>query len=309
MPQIPFVTLDVFTEYRFGGNPLAVVTDATGLDTVTMQRIAAEFGYSESTFVLPPKDPANTAEVRIFTPTMEIGFAGHPNVGTAQVVAERIAGQTGALPDRLSFEEGAGLVTVEVLKAEDGSLAGTRITAPQPLTLGGVVAVETVAACTGLDPDTIRTDRHAPLFASVGLKFVIAELDSLDALAAAVPDIAASRKAQVLHSDETDHFPIFLYVRADGEADMPLSIRARMFAPLDGIPEDPATGSASGALGALLATLDPRADARLEIRIRQGVEMGRESIIQLVAQKRLGVVESVTIAGRSVRVMEGFIAL
>ncbi len=121
--QGPFVTLDVFTTKRFGGNPLAVVTDAAGLETGEMQAIAAEFGYSESTFILPPKDPANTAEVRIFTPTMEIGFAGHPNVGTAQVVAEAIAAKTGALPDRLRFEERAGLVIVDILKGEDGSLA------------------------------------------------------------------------------------------------------------------------------------------------------------------------------------------
>ncbi|OLP52664.1 PhzF family phenazine biosynthesis protein [Rhizobium rhizosphaerae] len=309
MPQFPFVTLDVFTERRFGGNPLAVVTDAWGLDGAAMQAIAAEFGYSESTFILPPKDPANTAEVRIFTPTMEIGFAGHPNVGTAQVVAERIQAETGALPDRLRFEEGAGLVIVEILKAGDGTLAGTRITAPQPLMLGGEVDVETVAACIGLGAEAIRTDRHAPVFASVGLKFVIAELGSLKDLAAALPDMAASRRAQALHAEETDHFPIFLYVREESAPDAPMAIRARMFAPLDKIPEDPATGSASGALGALLATLDPRADAWIEVRIRQGVEMGRESIIDVAAEKRQRVVERVTIAGRSLRVMEGFITV
>ncbi len=309
MPKVPFVTLDVFTTTRFGGNPLAVITDATGLDTAAMYAIAAEFGYSETTFILPPKDPANTAEVRIFTPTMEIDFAGHPNVGTAQVVAERIAAETGTLPETLRFEERAGLVTVEILKAADGTLSGTRITAPQPLSLGSPVAVETLAAAAGLDPATIRTASHQPVFASVGLKFAIAELESLEALAAAVPDTAASRKAQAAYAADTDHFPVFLYVREQTEAGASMAIRARMFAPLDNIPEDPATGSASGALGALLATLDPRADAKLQITIRQGVEMGRESTIHVTAEKRNGKVGAVTIAGRSVPVMDGFITL
>ncbi|SIQ38515.1 trans-2,3-dihydro-3-hydroxyanthranilate isomerase [Rhizobium sp. RU20A] len=309
MPKIPFVTLDVFTTTRFGGNPLAVITDASGLDTATMQAIAAEFGYSETTFILPPKDPANTAEVRIFTPTMEIDFAGHPNVGTAQVVAERIAAETGTLPDTLRFEERAGLVVVEILKRDDGALIGTRITAPQPLTLGSAIAVDTFAAAAGLDPAAIRTVNHAPVFASVGLKFAVAELESLDSLAAAVPDTAASRSAQAAYSEDTDHFPVFLYVREEKPASASLSIRARMFAPLDNIPEDPATGSASGALGALLASLDPRPDATLEITIRQGVEMGRESIIHVTADKRDGKVGAITIAGSSVAVMEGFITV
>ncbi len=148
------------------------------------------------------------------------------------------------------------------------------------------MSTETLAACAAIDPAAIRTRHHAPVFASVGLKFVIAELDDLATLAAAVPDTAAFRKAQTRHADETEHFPIFLYVREESPAGAPLAIRARMFAPLDKVPEDPATGSASGALGALLASLDPRADATLSITIRQGVEMGRESIIHVTAEKK-----------------------
>lgn len=105
MKTVPFVTVDVFTESRFAGNPLAVITDARGLADIEMQQIAAEFGYSETTFVLPASDPANTAEVRIFTPVTEVPFAGHPNVGTAYVLAT--AGTVFGRPvgEHLRFEE------------------------------------------------------------------------------------------------------------------------------------------------------------------------------------------------------------
>src|ERR1700721_1789203 len=98
--QLEFVTVDVFTDRRFGGNPLAVIPDAAGLSTAQMQAIANEFNLSETTFVLPPRDPAHTAEVRIFTPKFEMPFAGHPNVGTAFVVGRR-----GHFGDTLEFEE------------------------------------------------------------------------------------------------------------------------------------------------------------------------------------------------------------
>src|ERR1700739_420014 len=126
--QRRYVTVDVFTDRAFGGNPLAVVLDAGGLSTKQMQAIAAEFNYSETTFVLPPRDSAHDAEVRIFTVTTELPFAGHPNVGTAFVLANRAAKP----PARLKFEEGAGLVPVEIL-TKDGSVVGAELTAPQPL--------------------------------------------------------------------------------------------------------------------------------------------------------------------------------
>src|SRR3954467_600891 len=145
-----FVTVDVFTDRRFGGNPLAVVMNAEGLTTAQMQSIAGEFNLSETTFVLPPKDPAHTAEVRIFTPKAEIPFAGHPNVGTAFVLARRgesyghkIAGE------RMVFEEKAGLVPID-LDRRAGEVVGARLAAPQKLALGAEVASEIVAALAGL---------------------------------------------------------------------------------------------------------------------------------------------------------------
>src|SRR6201999_4044300 len=126
--QRRYVTVDVFTDRAFGGNPLGVVLDAEGLSTAQMLSIAREFNYSETTFVLPPRDAAHDAEVRIFTVNSEIPFAGHPNVGTAHVLASRAR----TAPARLTFEETAGLVPVDILGAQ-GKVVGAELTAPQPL--------------------------------------------------------------------------------------------------------------------------------------------------------------------------------
>src|SRR5512140_196632 len=125
--QRRYITVDVFTGSAFGGNPLGVVLDADGLSTEQMQAIAREFNYSETTFVLPPTDPAHDAQVRIFTVNRELPFAGHPNVGTAFVLATLAAKP----PARLRFEEGAGLVPVEIL-SENGRVVAAELTAPKP---------------------------------------------------------------------------------------------------------------------------------------------------------------------------------
>ncbi|MDP1749459.1 MAG: PhzF family phenazine biosynthesis isomerase, partial [Reyranella sp.] len=146
MMKLQFTTVDVFTDRQFGGNPLAVVLNAQGLSTERMQAIAAEFNLAETTFVLPPQDPAHTAEVRIFTPKAEMPFAGHPNVGTAFVLAR--AGESYGRPvsgDRLVFEEKAGLVRMELAR-EGGVVVATRLAAPVPLSIGEEISPETVAA-------------------------------------------------------------------------------------------------------------------------------------------------------------------
>src|SRR6478736_3429843 len=169
--QRRYITVDVFTDRAFGGNPLAVVLDAGGLSTAQMQAIASEFNYSETTFVLPPRDAAHDAQVRIFTVNREIPFAGHPNVGTAFVLATLAA----TPPERLLFEEGAGLVPVEILK-DAGSVVGAELTAPQPLRRLTSVSGEQAAACLSLSPAEIRTDRHAPQICSAGLPFLVVEV-------------------------------------------------------------------------------------------------------------------------------------
>lgn len=301
MPTVEFVTVDVFTAERFTGNPLAVITDARGLTSQQMQKIATEFGYSESTFVLPPEDASNDARVRIFTPTLEVPFAGHPNVGTAYVLGQQPNLFGKPVGDKLRFEEKAGIVEVE-LKREAGIVAAASIRAPKPLEIGETVSAELVARCVAIDTANVRTDRHEPVFASVGLGFVLAELDRLDALGRALPDLATFREAVARHPGDGLGFSVFLYVRDPSRPD---HIRARMFAPLDDVPEDPATGSASGALAAYLVANMPETDIHTRLTIEQGVEMGRRSIIELDVTKQQGKVTDVRISGRSVFVMRG----
>ncbi|CCM76333.1 PhzF family phenazine biosynthesis protein [Rhizobium mesoamericanum] len=304
MKTVAFTTVDVFSSTRFEGNPLAVITDARGLTDADMQNIAAEFGYSEVTFVLPPEDPANTARVRIFTPTTEVPFAGHPNVGTAYVLGRQ--GQVFGQPvsDSLRFEEKAGLVEVN-LKRDGDEVQSASIRAPKPLTIGNAITKETIARCVAIEPDDIRVANHQPVVASVGLSFVFAELANLAALGRVRPNLAYFQDAAALTAEGKNDFSLFVYVRSKEE---PWTIRARMFAPLDNVPEDPATGSASAALGAYLVSLAPDADMNVSLMIEQGVEMGRRSIIHIHVVKRDGTVTDVTISGGCAPVMRGEIS-
>ncbi|AHG46794.1 phenazine antibiotic biosynthesis-like protein [Rhizobium leguminosarum bv. trifolii CB782] len=305
MDTLSYVTLDVFTSTRFEGNPLAVISDARGLSDAAMQRIATEFNYSEVTFVLPPEDPENSARVRIFTPTMEIPFAGHPNVGTAYVLGQQAEIFGKPVGEKLRFEEEAGIVEVS-LKRSGGKVAATAIRAPQPLAIGDAIAEETIARCIGLEPGAVVKTSHVPVFASVGLNFAIAELSGLEALAAARPNLAGFQAAAGRQTTSGHDFSLFLYVRTPED---PWEVRARMFAPLDNVPEDPATGSASAALGAYLVSLAPDSDMDVRITIEQGVEMGRRSIIALDVAKSGGIVTDVVISGSCVSVMRGEIIL
>jgi trans-2,3-dihydro-3-hydroxyanthranilate isomerase len=294
--QRRYVTVDVFTDRAFGGNPLAVVLDAGGLSTAQMQAIASEFNYSETTFVLPPRDPANNAQVRIFTVNQEIPFAGHPNVGTAFV----LAAQSTKPLERLLFEEGAGLVPVEILK-QDGRVVGAELTAPQPLTKLTPFSAEQAAAVVSLSSADIRTDRHPPQIVSVGLPFLVVELTSRDALRRARPDAAAF--ARMFPCDGSD--AVYLYTR-DVPAAEACDLQARMFHPgSSGLSEDPATGSATVATAALLAELSAERDAELSLRIGQGVDMGRPSLLLTRVRKANGVVTSALVGGACVPMMEG----
>jgi trans-2,3-dihydro-3-hydroxyanthranilate isomerase len=294
--QRRYITVDVFTDRAFGGNPLAVVLDAGGLSTAQMQAIAIEFNYSETTFVLPPRDSANDAQVRIFTVTSEIPFAGHPNVGTAFVLAT----QAKTPPERLRFEEGAGLVSVEILK-EGGRVVGAELTAPQPLKKLTQFGAGQTAACASLSAADIRTDRHPPLIVSVGMPFVVAELNSRDALRRARPDAAAF--AQALPCDGA--FAVYLYTR-DVPAAEASDLQARMFFPgSSGLTEDPATGSATVAAAALLADLASERDGELKLRVGQGVDMGRPSLLLTRVRKQNGAVVSAHVGGGCVQIMEG----
>ncbi|SDR91159.1 PhzF family phenazine biosynthesis protein [Bradyrhizobium canariense] len=295
--QRRYITVDVFTDRAFGGNPLAVVLDAGGLSTAQMQAIAIEFNYSETTFVLPPRDSAHDAEVRIFTVRSEIPFAGHPNVGTAFVLATQAAKPSA----RLLFEEKAGLVPVAILK-RDGKIVGAELTAPQPLKRLTQVSAEQAAACASLSPSDVKTDRHPPQIVSVGLPFLVMELATREALRRARPDAAAF--ARTFPCDESD--AVYLYTRDVPEGEKPCDLQARMFHPgSSGLSEDPATGSATAAAAALLADLSNEQDAELSLRIGQGVDMGRPSLLLTRVRKEKGAVVSTHVGGGCVRMMEG----
>lgn len=291
-----FVTVDVFTDRPFGGNPLAVVLEAEGLSSDAMQAIAREFNLSETTFVLPPKDPVNTAQVRIFTPGRELPFAGHPNVGTAYVLACEGSLFGKALTGTLRFEEGAGVVPVEIL-ADGGRPAGARLTAPQAFARGDDIAPPAFAACVGLQADDIDTMAHPPLLASAGMVFPVARLTGPEALARAAGD----GTAMAHHPEMCGH--VFLYVL---DPTRPGGIRARMFAPGLGIAEDPATGGAAAALTGLLGSL-ATADGTHDFQIVQGVEMGRPSLIETAADVSGGDVTAIRVGGSCAPMMEGML--
>jgi trans-2,3-dihydro-3-hydroxyanthranilate isomerase len=295
--QRRYITVDVFTDRAFGGNPLAVVLDAGGLSTAQMQAIASEFNYSETTFVLPPRDAAHDAQVRIFTVRSEIPFAGHPNVGTAFVLATQAAKP----PERFLFEEGAGLVPVEVL-TEQGKAVGAELTAPQPLRKLTAFSAEQAASCLSLSAADVMTDRHPPLIASVGLPFLIVELNSRDALRRAKPDGAAFARA--FPCDGSD--AIYFYTRDVAPSEKPCDLQARMFHPgSSGLSEDPATGSATVAAAALLGDLSSERDGEVKLRIGQGFDMGRPSLLQTRVRKEKGVTASAHVGGACVQMMEG----
>jgi len=297
MPELVFETVDVFAEAPFGGNPLAVMSDARGLSAAQMQAIAREFNYSESTFITPAAAAQNTARVRIFTPTDEIPFAGHPNVGTGFVLARMGTIFGRATGDVMRFEENAGIVEVEIIR-RGGEIAGAKIRAPKAFEMGEEIAVQTVADCASLDAAAFVTTKHRPVFGSVGLPFAFAELGSLDALGRASPNVAAFREAHRKHPNPIDRFSLFLYARTGAGR-----VRARMFAPLSNVFEDPATGSASCALGGLLSALE-RDDDGFRLTIEQGVEIGRPSLLE-VSVSAGGGRQHIHVSGHCVPVMRG----
>jgi trans-2,3-dihydro-3-hydroxyanthranilate isomerase len=287
---------DVFTDTRFGGNQLAVLPEAHGLSDRQMQQVAREFNFSESAFVLPAEQ-GHARRVRIFTPTAEVPFAGHPNIGTAFVLATM--GAFGPIDSSITvtFEEKAGLVPITIHRRQ-GTL-WCQLSAPERLSLGRTVSAEVLASAVSLAPQDVVVTTHQPQVASVGLPFLVAELRDRSALERARVS-GQGFDALVAQAVVPD---VHLYTRSGDEFD----IRARMFAPFDGVPEDPATGSASCALAGLLSHYDAATDGTTSWRIAQGVEMGRPSVLEASAEKRGGVVVVTRVGGASVLVSEGII--
>ncbi len=292
--MIAFHTLDVFTETPFAGNPLAVVQEAGALSPAQMQTIAREFTLSETIFVMGPRAPAHTARVRIFFPTAEIPFAGHPTIGCAILLAET-AHPAGDFATTITLEEEAGLVPVAVTRK--GGRITAELTAPVlPFAAGDTPDTALLAAALGLTPENIGP--HRPGTFEGGPRFLYIPLRSLDALAAARP--CEPHWSRALAQAGVDG--AYLYTAA-------ADFRARMFSPGAGIPEDPATGSASAILAAQLLANGALAEGTTALTLHQGVEMGRPSTLRMTAEVTQGALTRVRIAGSAVRIGEGHLRL
>ncbi len=285
----PYWIVDVFTQIRFGGNQLAVITDARGLDTQTMQQIAREFNYSETTFVLPPDNAEHSAKFRIFTPNRELPFAGHPTVGTAWVL-----GQERSLPEgsELNLEAGVGLLKVRL--TDSGACFQIAV---QPEFSSLDVPLSELAQALGLKLSDIGLNK--PVVSSCGLPFALVHLNSLKAI----------QTARIRTDDDfLTHWPtlqkLYLYCFETEQADT--DIHTRMFAPSVGVAEDPATGSAASALAAWLAA--QQSDGEYSWRIEQGIEMGRPSLIKTRAVKDSGRID-IFVSGSVVPFSQGTIKL
>jgi trans-2,3-dihydro-3-hydroxyanthranilate isomerase len=287
-----FTLVDVFTGRPFGGNQLAVFPDAAGIADRTMQQLAREFNFSETTFVLPPGDPACTCRVRIFTPHRELPFAGHPTVGTAAVLAS--LGGAAAARQRFVFEEGIGPVTVDV----DGPAIQLRLRTPEYETTDQAPPAAAIARALTLPEDAIAESWYA----GIGLRFCFVRLTDPGALDRAVLDKAAW-SAGVAGGWSPDLY-LFAGDYRDGA-----TVDARFFAPAVGVEEDPATGSACASLVASLAQRSPERDGTYRLAIRQGVAMGRPSELEGSARKQDGHLAEVLVAGRATIVGHGTMTL
>jgi trans-2,3-dihydro-3-hydroxyanthranilate isomerase len=287
-----FALVDVFTDRPFGGNQLAVFPDAAGMADATMQQLAREFNFSETTFVLPPTDPSHTCRVRIFTPGTELPFAGHPTVGTAAVLASLSEGES----DQHSFvfEEGIGPVAVAI----DGPTVRFHLSSPDYENTDEERPAGAIAKALSLPEDAIAESWYG----GVGLRFCFVRLNDGDLLDRAVLDKAAW-SAGIVGAWSPD-----LYVFAGDYRDG-AHIQARFFAPGVGVEEDPATGSACASVVASLAMRSPEPGGTYRLHIRQGVAMGRPSELEGVASKQNGRLVEVVVGGRAVIIGHGTITI
>lgn len=287
-----YVIVDVFSTKQFGGNQLAILTDASGITPEGMQLITREFNYPETTFVLPSTDPDCVRRVRIFTPGGEVPFAGHPTVGTAcALVMKGICA-----PGELRFEEGIGVVPV-VVEQGGAALSATLSLDRAPELSDDAPPAEEIASALGIAVENVR----GAFCASAGIRFTFVELSSRDAVDRAALDELRWREAFA------NRWAAQIYFYS-GEPKNDGELYARMFAPALGIPEDPATGSAVAALVGALAIRQGAASS-LRLSVLQGVKMGRPSVIQAFARIEGGEVQKIEVTGASTYVAEGQISI
>jgi trans-2,3-dihydro-3-hydroxyanthranilate isomerase len=299
MPR-QFYTLDVFTDVALAGNPLAVVLDSEGLDDARMQAIARELNLAETVFVKEPRNPVNTARLRIFTPARELPFAGHPTVGTAVLLAHLRAPDLLAREDlRIVVEEQVGDV-VCVARHRKGNAMAAYFTLPRlPEPGGAAPSDEALAADLGLSAADIGFDGHRPTTYGAGTSNLFVPIASLAGIAKARPNLKSW--------GENGGPAVYLYTKET--ADAGANWHARMFASGWGIVEDPATGGAAAAFAGVLMQFERPGDGEHMFVIEQGVEMGRPSFISLGLVVEQGALQSATIGGSAVIVAQGVIDL
>lgn len=302
--QLTYYTLDVFTEQRFSGNPLAVVMGGDELSTEVMQAIAAEFNLSETVFLVKPGNQAHTARMRIFTPATELMFAGHPTIGTAALLAElRSPSVNGEQDAIVTLEQAIGTVRVGV-RLKTGAAAFAEFDAPKlPEEAGGLPSAERLAAAVGLLPGEIGFANHKPRRFVAGNAFVHIPVASLEALSKARVDSGYWRAAFTGQSV----VGAYLYTRQCVHTAS--SFHARMFAPDSGVVEDPATGSAAVGFAGVIHHFDRYPDGTHKRVIEQGYEMGRPSMIMLTLVIERGKLSTVRIGGHVVRVAAGTLSV
>ena len=298
--DLEFYTVDVFSNKIFGGNPLAIFTNTDDISNDLMQSIASEVNYSETVFIQKPKNKDNTAKVRIFTPKNELPFAGHPNVGAGFLLScfpNLIPGNYSK--NKMVFEEIAGLVNV-IPQYNGATVVGSKIEAPNKFHKLETVPTSAIQNCIETNEGSIITSNDPPVVAGVGLDFVIAEVQNQEILNNARCNISAFSEADKNFSYGDDFFSLMIYYRGNQQ-----NIFARVFAPLSGIVEDAATGSACGALGALLASQNNNRNNKYNYKIHQGEMIGRPSLINVSILKEKGQIKRTYISGECVLVSKG----
>lgn len=297
--KVQYYTCDVFTNARFGGNQLAVFPDARAIPEDQLQSIAKEFNFSETTFVYPPADPNNTRRVRIFTPGDELPFAGHPTIGTAITLAT-----IGAIPltgnvTSIVLEEGVGPVPVTI-RSTNGRPEFAQLTAAKlPEFNDTVPPADDLAAMLSLTRVELAVDKYPVRYVSVGFPFLYVAVKDLKTIGKIRINTALMEKYRMKE----------IFIFTDETVDPNFHFHARMFAPLIGIPEDPATGSAAASFAGYLAVMDPQRDGTLKWNIEQGFEMGRPSLLYIEADKKNGLTSAVRVGGGAVMMSEGLFTI
>ncbi|MBN9890026.1 PhzF family phenazine biosynthesis protein [Salipiger abyssi] len=300
--DLQYYVLDVFSGTALEGNPLAAVVDAGHLDTETMQRIAAEFNLSESIFLTPPEQAGSRASVRIFTRTLELPFAGHPTVGAASLIAH-LDGLAVGERSRFALDEVVGTLPC-LAEATAPRVAYASFGLPRlPETEPAHGSRAALAAALSLPEGDIGFGTHVPLEMSAGTPFTSVPVKDLETLAR----VQAREDLWVAAFGDGSHAAAFVYTAlTDTETD---DFRARVFAPNQGIREDPATGSASAAFTGAVARLDTLPDGAHHVVVQQGYEMGRPSRLHLDIEMSGGAVASATVGGEAVIVARGTLTI